>query len=105
MAITAHGDLLGRVAQRDQLQHLDLALGQVIGRARRLSYEARFRRWAFGWRASFPWQPDVSSRIVLIGALLLVTAALRLANLLRRATKAPQEGSVSEVRGSSPPIT
>ena len=63
----------------------------------------RFRRWAFGWRASFPWQPDVSSRIVLIGALLLVTAALRLANLLRRATKAPQEGSVSEVRGSSPP--
>jgi hypothetical protein len=45
----------------------------------------------------------VSSRIVLIGALLLVTAALRLANLLRRAIKAPQEGSVSEVRGSSPP--
>ena len=36
---------------------------------------------AFGWRASFLWQPDVFTLIVLIGALLLVTAALRLGRL------------------------
>jgi CubicO group peptidase (beta-lactamase class C family) len=47
---------------------------------------------AFGWRASFLWQPDVFSLIVLIGALLLVTAALRLAKLLRRSPEPPQKG-------------
>jgi CubicO group peptidase (beta-lactamase class C family) len=50
---------------------------------------------AFGWRASFLWQPDVFTVIVLIGALLLVTAALRLARLVRRAPTSPPEGPVS----------
>jgi hypothetical protein len=50
---------------------------------------------AFGWRASFLWQPDVFTVIVLIGALLLVTAALRFARLVRRAPKSPPEGAVS----------
>ena len=44
---------------------------------------------AFGWRAAFLWQPDLSALIVLIGTLLLVTATLRLAALLRHANKSP----------------
>ena len=44
---------------------------------------------AFGWRASFLWQPDVFTVIVLLGALLLVTAALRLAGLVRRSPRVP----------------
>jgi hypothetical protein len=50
----------------------------------------------FGWRASFLWQPDVFTVIVLIGILLLVTAALRLARLVRRSPRSPQEGPLSD---------
>ena len=39
----------------------------------------------FGWRASFLWQPDLATVIVLLGALLLLSAALRLATLVRPA--------------------
>ena len=39
------GDLGVRVAERDQAQHLDLALGEVVGRAgRRLGGDARAQR-------------------------------------------------------------
>jgi len=51
---------------------------------------------AFGWRASFLWQPDVFTLIVLIGALLLVTAALRLARLARRTPEPAWKGPVSD---------
>ena len=51
----------------------------------------------FGWRASFLWQPDVFTLICLIGALLLVAAALRLARLLRRPPESPQEGPGSGI--------
>jgi hypothetical protein len=51
---------------------------------------------AFGWRASFLWQPDVFALIVLLGALLLLTAALRLARLLRRSPESPQGRQVSD---------
>ena len=58
----------------------------------------------FGWRASFLWQPDVFTVIVLIGTLLLVTAALRLARLVRRAPDSPQGGPVSDtVPGETDP--
>ena len=50
----------------------------------------------FGWRASFLWQPDVFTVIVLIGTLLLVTAALRLARLVRPTPNSPQEGPASD---------
>jgi hypothetical protein len=50
----------------------------------------------FGWRASFLWQPDVFTVIVLIGALLLITAALRLARLVRRTPKPAPEAPVSD---------
>jgi CubicO group peptidase (beta-lactamase class C family) len=50
----------------------------------------------FGWRASFLWQPDVFTVIVLIGALLLVTAALRLARLVRRSPTPAPQGPVSD---------
>jgi CubicO group peptidase (beta-lactamase class C family) len=50
----------------------------------------------FGWRASFLWQPDVFTLIVLIGALLLITAALRLARLVRRTPKPAPEAPVSD---------
>lgn len=45
----------------------------------------------FGWQALFLFQPDLSTLIVFVGALLLVTAALRLATLLQRVPETPQE--------------
>ena len=44
----------------------------------------------FGWRASFLFQPDLATLFVLMGALVLVTAALRLATLLRHASGGPR---------------
>ena len=52
---------------------------------------------AFGWRAAFLFQPDLSALFVLIGALLLVTAALRLATLLQQASKSQQIGTTSRI--------
>ena len=46
---------------------------------------------ALGWQASLLWQPDLSTLIVLMGALLLVTATLRLGTLLRRVPGTRQE--------------
>ena len=51
---------------------------------------------SFGWRALFLWQPDVFTVIVLIGGLLLVTAALRLARLVRRSPTPAPQGPVSD---------
>jgi len=48
-----------------------------------------------GWQASLLWQPDLSTLIVLMGALLLVTAALRLGTLLRRAGDPADAGRLS----------
>jgi CubicO group peptidase (beta-lactamase class C family) len=52
---------------------------------------------AFGWRASFLWQPDVFTVIVLLGALLLITAGLRLTGLVRRSPRSQQERPVSDM--------
>jgi CubicO group peptidase (beta-lactamase class C family) len=59
---------------------------------------------AFGWRASFLWQPDVFTVVVLLGALLLVTAALRLATLVRRSPEsAPREPVFKTPPGQTAP--
>jgi CubicO group peptidase (beta-lactamase class C family) len=52
---------------------------------------------AFGWRAASLFQPDLSALFVLIGALLLVTAMVRLATLLQPASKSPQVGTTSRI--------
>ena len=62
-----------------------------------------------GWQASWLWQPDLSTLVVLIGGLLLVTAALRLGTLLRRVAGTTQEGPATgttptEAAPSSTPV-
>ena len=73
-----------------------LAIAGVVARAGGGVLLVALPALAFGWRASFLWQPDVFTLIGLIGALLLVTAALRLARLVRRSPRAPQAGPVSD---------
>jgi CubicO group peptidase (beta-lactamase class C family) len=48
-----------------------------------------------GWRAAFLWQPDLATFLVLLGAILLLTATLRLTVFLRRAPRAPQHAPAS----------
>ena len=72
-----------------------LAIAGVVTRAGGGVLLVALPALTFGWRASFLWQPDVFTVIVLIGTLLLVTAALRLARLVRRAPNGPQEGPAS----------
>jgi CubicO group peptidase (beta-lactamase class C family) len=62
-----------------------------------------------GWQASWLWQPDLSTLVVLMGGLLLVTAALRLGTLLRRVPGTPREGPATgttptEAAPSSTPV-
>ena len=75
-------------------RHRWLAIAGVVTRASGGVLLVALPALTFGWRASFLWQPDVFTVIVLIGALLLVTAALRLARLVRRTPKPAQEGPV-----------
>jgi CubicO group peptidase (beta-lactamase class C family) len=76
--------------------HQSLAIAGVVTRAAGGVLLVALPALAFGWRASFLWQPDVFTFIVLVGALLLVTAALRLAGLVRRSPESPQEEPVSD---------
>ena len=74
---------------RTRPRHRWLAVAGVVTRAAGGVLLVALPALAFGWRASFLWQPDVFTVIVLIGALLLVTAALRLARLVRRSPGHP----------------
>jgi MFS family permease len=76
---------------RTRPRHRWLAIAGVATRAAGGVLLVALPALAFGWRASFLWQPDVFTLIVLLGALLLVTAALRLAGLVRRFPESPQE--------------
>jgi CubicO group peptidase (beta-lactamase class C family) len=76
---------------RARARHRWLAIGGVVTRAAGGVLLVALPALAFGWRASFLWQPDVFTVIVLLGALLLVTAALRLAGLVRRSPESPQD--------------
>jgi CubicO group peptidase (beta-lactamase class C family) len=73
-----------------------LAIAGVVTRAAGGVLLVALPALAFGWRASFLWQPDVFTLIVLLGALLLLTAALRLARLLRRSPESPPGGPVPD---------
>jgi hypothetical protein len=73
-----------------------LAIAGVATRAGAGALLVALPALSFGWRASFLWQPDVFTVIVLIGALLLVTAALRLARLVRRSPTPAPQGPVSD---------
>jgi hypothetical protein len=44
-----------------------------------------------GWRTLFLWQPDLATVLVLLGGLLLLSAGLRLATLVRRARTVPDD--------------
>ncbi len=77
---------------RTRPRHRRLAIAGVVTRAAGGILLVALPALTFGWRASFLWQPDVFTLIALIGALLLVAAALRLARLLRRPPESPQEG-------------
>lgn len=77
-------------------RHRWLAIAGVVTRAGGGVLLVALPALTFGWRASFLWQPDVFTLIVLIGALLLVTAALRLARLVRRFPRYPQDVPVSD---------
>jgi CubicO group peptidase (beta-lactamase class C family) len=81
---------------RTRPRHRWLAIAGVVTRAAAGVLLVALPALAFGWRASFLWQPDVFTVIVLLGALLLVTAALRLATLVRRSLTSPQEAPVSD---------
>jgi len=83
------------VRTRMRPRHRWLAIAGVVTRAGGGVLLVALPALAFGWRASFLWQPDVFTLIVLLGALLLVTAALRLTRLLRRPLNPRQEGPVS----------
>jgi len=72
-----------------------LAIAGVVTRAGGGVLLVALPALTFGWRASFLWQPDVFTVIVLLGALLLVTSALRLATLVRRASETSQGEPVS----------
>ena len=76
--------------------HRWLAIAGVVTRAGGGVLLVALPALTFGWRASFLWQPDVFTLIVLIGALLLVTAALRLARLVRRSPRYPHDVPVSD---------
>ncbi len=81
---------------RTRPRHRWRAIAGVVTRAAGGVLLVALPALAFGWRASFLWQPDVFTVIVLLGALLLVTAALRLATLVRRSPESPQEAPVSD---------
>ena len=74
---------------RTRPRHRWLAIAGVVTRAAGGVLLVALPALAFGWRASLLWQPDVFTVIVLLGALLLVTAALRLARLVRRSPPVP----------------
>ena len=76
-------------------RHRWLAIAGVVARAAGGVLLVALPALTFGWRASFLWQPDVFTVIALIGALLLATAALRLAGLSRRPPRSPQEWPAS----------
>ena len=77
---------------RTRPRHRWLAIAGVVTRAAAGVLLVALPALTFGWRASFLWQPDVFTVIVLIGALLLVTAALRLARLVRRSPSPHRKG-------------
>ena len=77
---------------RTRPRHRWLAIAGVVARAAGGVLLVALPALAFGWRASFLWQPDVFTVIGLIGALLLVTAALRLARLVRRSPRPHRKG-------------
>ena len=69
---------------RTRPRHRRRAIAGVVTRAAGGVLLVALPALAFGWRASLLWQPDVFIFIVLLGALLLLTATLRFARLLRR---------------------
>ncbi len=79
---------------RTRSRHRWRAIAGVVARAAGGVLLVALPALAFGWRASFLWQPDVFTSIVLLGALLLVTAALRLATLVRRSAGSSQQEPV-----------
>jgi CubicO group peptidase (beta-lactamase class C family) len=90
---------------RTRPRHRWLAIAGVAARTFGAVLLVALPALAFGWRASFLWQPDVFTFIVLLGALLLVTAALRLAGLVRRSPESPQEEPVSDTVPAKPAPT
>ncbi|MDX6698781.1 MAG: hypothetical protein QOE65_2178 [Solirubrobacteraceae bacterium] len=93
---------------RTRPRHRWLAVAGVVTRAGGGGLLVALPALAFGWRASFLWQPDLFTVIVLIGAFLLVTAALRLTRLLRRSPESPREapasGAVAVETAATPPL-
>ena len=87
---------------RARPRHRWLAIVGVVTRAAGGVLLVALPALAFGWQASFLFQPDLSVLIALIGGLLLVTAALRLVRLLRRFPESPQGTSVS---GTGPAVS
>jgi uncharacterized membrane protein HdeD (DUF308 family) len=81
---------------RTRPSHPWLAIAGVVTRAAGGVLLVALPGLAFGWRASFLWQPDVFTVIVLLGALLLVTAGLRLTGLVRRSPKSQQKAPVPD---------
>ena len=81
---------------RRRPRHRWLAIAGVVTRAAGGVLLVALPALALGWRASFLWQPDVFTLIVVLGSLLLITAALRLARLLRPAPSSVQEEPLSD---------
>ena len=92
---------------RTRPHHRRRAIAGVVTRAAGGVLLVALPALAFGWRASLLWQPDVFTFIVLLGALLLLTATLRFAGLLRRCPESAQQPPVSDAPAAetAPPST
>ena len=69
--------------RRQPVRHTKRAIAGIVARVTGGVLLVALPAVALGWRAAFLWQPDMSSVLVVLGALLLLTAALRLAALMR----------------------
>ncbi len=86
---------------RTRPRHRWLAIVGVVTRAGGGVLLMALPGLAFGWRAALLWQPDLLTLIILMAALLLVTAALRLARLLRGSGTARPPALVTQGRESN----
>ncbi|MCU1504601.1 MAG: class beta-lactamase-related serine hydrolase [Ilumatobacteraceae bacterium] len=86
--------------------HRRLAIAGVVARAGGGALLVALPQLAFGWRAAFLWQRDLFTLIVVSGALLMATGALRLVRLSRRSAaildQAPSSGTAPAQAAPTP---
>jgi CubicO group peptidase (beta-lactamase class C family) len=79
---------------RTRPRHRRRAIAGILTRAGAGALLLALPALTLGWQVSLLWHPDLSAVVLLTSALLLVTAALRLALLVQRPRKTPQDAPV-----------